>query len=287
MMLRIIIFLILTVFLNFSTYAQTEQVELNQLVMTYRPNTEVFYPRLSKDIGEQGIVGVQLFINENGEVRSVDVVKSSGFSRLDNAATQLASRIYFRPYLVNGVPSRVNTSISVEFQLNSGAYKADRKNNCKVFDPNPKKEEVIDFEGDCLDDFANGPGKALWHKDNILLRTLQGFFVKGKMDGVGVFQSFSEGNEYTYRGEIKSGLANGKGDKKFIDGRAESGIWLNGSLQTDNLNSNKQTKKFPPTTDSNNKDMFNMMENAKNKCIELGFKKGSETFGQCILELTK
>jgi protein TonB len=93
-------------------------VELNQLMMVYRPDTEIFYPRLSKDIGEQGIVGVQLFINENGEVRSVSVVKSSGFSRLDNAATQLASRIRFRPYLVNGVPSRVNAGISIKFQLN-------------------------------------------------------------------------------------------------------------------------------------------------------------------------
>jgi len=93
-------------------------VELNQLIMVYRPDTEVFYPRLSKDIGEQGIVGVQLFINENGEVRSVSVVKSSGFSRLDNAAAQLASRIRFRPYLVNGVPSRVNAGISIKFQLN-------------------------------------------------------------------------------------------------------------------------------------------------------------------------
>ncbi len=93
-------------------------VELNQLIMVYRPDTEVFYPRLSKDIGEQGVVGVQLFINEVGEVRSVSVIRSSGFSRLDNAATQLASRIRFKPYLVNGVPSRVNAGISIKFQLN-------------------------------------------------------------------------------------------------------------------------------------------------------------------------
>jgi periplasmic protein TonB len=93
-------------------------VELNQLIMVYRPDTEVFYPRLSKDIGEQGIVGVQMFINESGEVKSVNVVRSSGFTRLDNAAMQLASRIRFRPYLVNGVPSKVNAGISIKFQLN-------------------------------------------------------------------------------------------------------------------------------------------------------------------------
>jgi len=92
-------------------------VELNQLVMIYRPETELFYPRLSKDIGEQGIVGVQLFINESGEVRSVNIVHSSGFDRLDKAAAQLASSIRFKPYLVNGVASRVNAGISIKFQL--------------------------------------------------------------------------------------------------------------------------------------------------------------------------
>ncbi len=93
-------------------------VELNQLVMVYRPDTEVFYPRLSKDIGEQGVVGVRLFINESGEVKSVTVAKSSGFERLDKAALQLASRIRFKPYLINGTPSRVNAGISIKFQLN-------------------------------------------------------------------------------------------------------------------------------------------------------------------------
>ena len=29
------------------------------------------------------------------------------------------------------------------------------------------------------------------------------------------------------------------------------------------------------------------MESAKKKCLELGFKIGTDTFGQCILKLTK
>jgi len=93
-------------------------VELDQLIMVYRPDTALFYPRLSKDIGEQGIVAVQLFINDKGEVTSVSIVKSSGFARLDDAAKQLASNIRFRPHLVNGVPRRINAGISIKFQLN-------------------------------------------------------------------------------------------------------------------------------------------------------------------------
>ena len=86
--------------------------------MIYRPETELFYPRLSKDIGEQGIVDVQLFINELGEVKSVNITRSSGYERLDKAAAQLASRVRFKPYLMNGVPSKVNAGISIKFQLN-------------------------------------------------------------------------------------------------------------------------------------------------------------------------
>jgi len=93
-------------------------VELNQLIMVYRPNTEVFYPRLSKDIGEQGIVGVKMMIDETGAVKTAQIMNSSGFERLDRAACELASRIRFAPYKVNGVPSRVSAGISIKFQLN-------------------------------------------------------------------------------------------------------------------------------------------------------------------------
>lgn len=93
-------------------------VALNQLEMVYRPDTEVFYPRLSKDIGEQGVVAVILFIKESGEVRSVAIERSSGFERLDKAAVALATRIRFKPYLINGVPSQVSAGISIKFQLN-------------------------------------------------------------------------------------------------------------------------------------------------------------------------
>jgi protein TonB len=92
-------------------------VALNQLVMVYRPDTEVFYPRISKDIGEQGVVVVQMFIDESGSVTTVRVIDSSGFKRLDKAASDLATRIRFAPYRVNGQAIRVNAAIAIRFQL--------------------------------------------------------------------------------------------------------------------------------------------------------------------------
>lgn len=92
-------------------------VALNQLVMVYKPDTEVFYPRISKDIGEQGVVGIIMQINESGNVYGTSVHRSSGYPRLDRAAAELASRIRFQPYLINGTPSKVSAGISIKFQL--------------------------------------------------------------------------------------------------------------------------------------------------------------------------
>jgi protein TonB len=93
-------------------------VKLSQLKMIYKPDTNVFYPRISKDIGEQGIVGVVLYIDESGTVSRTEVIRSSGFKRLDKAAEELCARIRFNPYLVDGNPTKVSAGISIKFEMN-------------------------------------------------------------------------------------------------------------------------------------------------------------------------
>jgi protein TonB len=93
-------------------------VKLSQLKMIYKPDTNVFYPRISKDIGEQGIVGVVLHIDETGSVSRTEVIRSSGFKRLDKAAEELCARIRFNPYLVDGNPTKVSAGISIKFEMN-------------------------------------------------------------------------------------------------------------------------------------------------------------------------
>jgi len=93
-------------------------IKLSQLKMMYKPDTNVFYPRISKDIGEQGTVGVILYVDESGSVSRTQVVRSSGFKRLDKAAEELCSRIRFSPYLVDGNPTNVSAGISIKFEMN-------------------------------------------------------------------------------------------------------------------------------------------------------------------------
>lgn len=92
-------------------------VDISQLVILYKPDTEAFYPSFSKRVGEEGSVEVRLQIDENGLVQATQIALSSGSPRLDKAATELASRIRFKPYTQNGVAVKVNAKIGVKFKL--------------------------------------------------------------------------------------------------------------------------------------------------------------------------
>jgi protein TonB len=92
-------------------------VDLNQLVILYKPDTEAFYPSFSKKIGEEGNVEVRIQIDEAGNVQAAQVALSSGSPRLDKAATELAQKIRFKPHTQNGVPIKIFAKIGVKFKL--------------------------------------------------------------------------------------------------------------------------------------------------------------------------
>ena len=98
---------------------QGGKIEFNQLEIAYLPNLESFYLRRSKDLGEVGKVQVLIEIDERGSVSSTQIISSSGYPRLDKSAKELTSSIRFKPHLINGLPSKVNTIKTVVFQLNN------------------------------------------------------------------------------------------------------------------------------------------------------------------------
>lgn len=69
-----------------------------------RPNEAPVYPPASKRAGEEGVVMLQFYVNEEGRVTEVRVAKSSGFPRLDEAAERMAVRWRFIPATRDGKP---------------------------------------------------------------------------------------------------------------------------------------------------------------------------------------
>jgi len=99
---------------------QTSKVsESDKLVIVFAPKAKDYYSDISKKLGEQGQAIIKLTINEQGTVENVVLVSSSGFARLDKTAVEMGEHYKFRPYVVNGVPSKIQTQFSIDFNLSN------------------------------------------------------------------------------------------------------------------------------------------------------------------------
>jgi protein TonB len=93
------------------------QTDIGKLVVVYQPDADAYYPSFSKRSGEQGEVVVKLIIDETGSVEDVAMLSSSTFPRLDRAASEIGKRYRFKPFLVNGTPTRISTNLLIKFNL--------------------------------------------------------------------------------------------------------------------------------------------------------------------------
>lgn len=87
------------------------------LEYVYQPPRE--YPALSRRMGEEGTVTLRILVNEKGRVENVDIRKSSGTPRLDEAARLWALRVVFKPYTENGKPVPMYAILPVAFNLDN------------------------------------------------------------------------------------------------------------------------------------------------------------------------
>jgi len=75
------------------------------------------YPSLSKRRGETGTAYVKFVVGLTGKLESIELKKSSGFSRLDDAALDAVRASSCKPYLENGQPIRAAYNQPFAFSL--------------------------------------------------------------------------------------------------------------------------------------------------------------------------
>jgi periplasmic protein TonB len=75
------------------------------------------YPSLSRRRGETGTVYVHFVIGLNGKLEDISLKKSSGFSRLDDAALSAVHASACKPYLQDGQPVRAAYNQPFDFSL--------------------------------------------------------------------------------------------------------------------------------------------------------------------------
>ncbi len=104
--------------------------------------------------------------------------------------------------------------------------------------------------------------------------------------------SYTHANGERYVGEFKDGNRHGQGTFTFANGKRFEGIWENNNfIREAKVNLPGQNVQSTRTTqDSNTSDTSANsfgVEDAKVKCLELGFKTGTERYGKCVLELSR
>ena len=75
------------------------------------------YPARSKRLGETGTAYVRFVVGLAGEIEDVELKKSSGFERLDNAALEAMRASTCKPYTENGTPVRAAYTQPFDFSL--------------------------------------------------------------------------------------------------------------------------------------------------------------------------
>ena len=75
------------------------------------------YPHASAALGEQGLVVLRMTIGADGLVSAVDLLQSSGYPRLDEAALAAIAKWRFTPAVADGEPVESRIVLPVRFRL--------------------------------------------------------------------------------------------------------------------------------------------------------------------------
>lgn len=88
------------------------------VAITSHAVSQADYPPEALKLGEQGATSLSYVVLEDGSVGDIQVLKSSGFSRLDQGAeTMVKSRWRFKPAMRNGRPVREALTAEIVFAL--------------------------------------------------------------------------------------------------------------------------------------------------------------------------
>lgn len=100
---------------------------------------------------------------------------------------------------------------------------------CKVFNPFPRVNETIRYEGACADGLAQGKGTTYWFTAGTLKEVSEGMYNKGKLDGLCDLRLVD--SPVNYRGDCREGRPHGQGTMRYTDGNIYTGEFINGKAE--------------------------------------------------------
>jgi len=169
---------------------------------------------------------------------------ASGVGKVQRAATSSAGLWATR------IAMLIVAACPLAAQATGGAWSADAKSGCRIWDPHPQPKQSITWSGRCADGLAEGQGKLQWFKEGVPFETDEGAWHLGRQSGNGS-QTWPLGS---YRGGLRDGEPDGHGvltsgdaryEGEFSNGRPDGagtlqnssgtfqGVWKNGCFRDD------------------------------------------------------
>lgn len=97
----------------------TSMVQLPSSNADYLQNPKPPYPPLSARLGETGKVVYKVWIGADGKAQRAELVTSSGFARLDDAAYNTVMRWRYVPGTRNGVAETMPVNVPINWELSN------------------------------------------------------------------------------------------------------------------------------------------------------------------------
>ena len=102
------------------SYHGEVQNSSNPDIVDYTPdfstNKKPVYPAAAKRMRQQGSVTLKITANAKGAAKNIKIVKSSGYTLLDNAAIEAAEKWDFSPIVQYGKPTVIRTKITFKLR---------------------------------------------------------------------------------------------------------------------------------------------------------------------------
>ena len=98
------------------------KIEKPNAFAAHLQNPKPIYPKRSRELGEQGVVVLSIWVDVDGQPSQVRLVKTSGFARLDDAAIrQISEHWRFVPGQKNGQKEAMELIQRIPFTLEESA----------------------------------------------------------------------------------------------------------------------------------------------------------------------
>jgi TonB family protein len=95
----------------------SESVSVHIAWPLYKQNASPDYPLRARRMGYEGLVMLKVLVDVSGQVEDLEVVRSSGYSILDNAAISTVKKWVFEPGTEGGKKKKMWVKIPIRFEL--------------------------------------------------------------------------------------------------------------------------------------------------------------------------